>query len=465
MSGTKTVLVIVGEDIILRNIFETDFKEELMRECKGVEARFVYVTSPELYERCRQVLGADANILTLDHIRPARLFSLVMFLSRNALRTHTNEWERKRAYADGRSSFVGMLAKSTFSLCAGNSSFIKRLLRSLFIMLPSDSKVSKLFSSAKPDIVVSLCLVRFDFDVPIAREAKKRRIFLIGMVRSWDNLTSHGLLNVPPDVFFFQNAFLADAAKRYQAIMPGEQDQVVGVPHYDHYFEPQRTVLSRQELFDYVGLDNSKKLILYGAMGEFLFVRESDMIDVFRDALHSHELSNAQVLFRAHPSFTPPAAYVSDPRIRVFIPSGFTGADKGISSSRLLMSMIYHADLVVTCGSTFGIDSVVLNKPLICIGFDGHHQETYWRSAARFYDSYTHYEAFMEVGNIALARSEKELEGLMIEYLKSDTTNSVCRDDVIKLLVAPFDGKSGRRLAQNMAAVIQKKLRQVVKDS
>ena len=455
-ANRRTILVVVGEDIIVRNLLATDFGDVLRRHAARDGARLVIVAPPDLIRRIQEVIGNDVEVHALPRVRRTAWELLLTAIMRNSISTHTNTWEKMRPFADGTASLAATLAKRWWTAIAGRSELVKVLLRRLFLFGRPDEAIMHLFDTVQPDVVVPLCLVRFDYDVCIAREGRRRGVPIVGMVRSWDNLTSHGLLNIVPDVLLLQNRFLMDAARRYQVIPLAVCEGSLGIPHYDAYHDAANHVIPRSQLCELLDLDPQKRIILYGAMGEFLFTRERDMITIFDELLaHDPALQDVQVVFRAHPSFIPEGSELDMTRVRVFKPSGFTGASRGFSNERILMSMIYHADVVITCGSTFGIDAFVLDRPLICVAFDGRHPEPYWRSAARYYDSYTHYEAFVAAGCVRCVRSDVELGHALRDALASGRVDPGDRRRVLDLFVEPFDGQAGRRLANQMWAEIR----------
>ena len=54
---------------------------------------------------------------------------------------------------------------------------------------------------------------------------------------------------------------------------------VVGIPHYDLYLD-QSLRQSREEFCAKLGLDPQKKILVYGAVGEWAFPREGEMGEV-----------------------------------------------------------------------------------------------------------------------------------------------------------------------------------------
>lgn len=454
MSTHTTVLVVVAEDIIVRNILTTDYWLRFKESAHQKNWRLVVVTEKGLADRVQSIVGAT-EVVTFHRAAPTIGEKCANFLARNAINSHTNAWEKMRAYSDGQASWVATQLKRALAMTLGRLSAYKRLLRRVIRAMPLDVHVEEIFTSLRPNVCIVFSLTNNDVDVQFARVARAHRVPVIGMVRSWDNLTSHGLLRVVPDSFVFQNRFLKKMAHEYQAIDEGEiSTTIVGLPHYDRYFAPKP--IPKETLFSLLGLDPNKKLIVYGAMGEFLFRREADMPRIFERALEAGLGNDAHVLFRAHPSFAPSKGYGDFKHVTVHVPTSYTDTEGGYSNEDILISSVVHADLVVTCGSTFAIDAFMLDRFVICIAFDGDTALPYWDSAQRFYDQYTHYEAFMDASKIPCARSADELAMLMQQYLDTKNPRPELRRAVIDLLAAPFDGHAGDRLASTLIKEISR---------
>lgn len=450
----RTVFITTGEDIIARNIIETDFWPELLRRMP--EARFVMLVQPERAEYFRERFGSERVVVRGYKRAPARrLENTVMSLARSGLDTHTNLWSKMRSYYRGHSNLLATWFKRAETATLGNSRLFKRALRRIILRLPPDAEAEKLFEEYRPDALLALSLANFEFDVPLARSARARGVRLLGMVRSWDNLSSHGLLRVVPDVFFFQNEFLKTMARGPQAIGGGVHTSVVGLPHYDAYFDPKPLLMPRAEFLERGGLAADKKTVLYGAMGTFLFIHENEMVSVF-DALAESESfgTPAQVLYRAHPKFKIPEEIERGARHVVLDRGGsyLKTQNNNESADKWYINSLYHSDCIVTTASTVALDALALGKPAVCIAFDGTTSNVrYWESAARFYDQYTHYEALVETGVLRIARSKEELARHITAVIGGAGLDGAAAKRAKDLFIEPFDGKAGERLAEKIS--------------
>ena len=467
----RTVFITIDDPAALKNIFGTKAWSKFLRS--SADARLVLLTRPGKKEEHEKFFAAP-NI-TVEALNPAFGSCLALIaasLARSGIKTHTNLWSKMRSYERGDSSFLATIFKRAYTFLLGGSSLNKIFLRRAFLGLPPAKATASHFEKYQPSLLFAVSLTNIDFDVPIAVEAKRRGVRIVGLVRSWDNFSSHGLTRVVPDRLILQNKFLKEMAERHQAIT--EKDvpiDIIGLPHYDIYAGFEKMFESRESFFRRMGLDSSKKLILYGAMGDFLFPNECGVADVFEELIESRAIrESSQVLFRAHPKFNSPLERIKGMK--------HVKPDKDASNitgdfMKHLVNSIYHSDLVVAGASTIVIDAVMVGKPVICIGFDPVRSQmpqasavlpkaeqtsngvggttkkvSYWTSVKRFYDSYTHFEALMETGRMPLANTKEELTRLINEAFGRKSYEGELRQKVIDLFVAPFDGQASERLAR-----------------
>lgn len=461
----KTLLITAAEEMLFRNLFSTPFWPELLKRLP--EWRIVLVVNPKLKEYAERLYASNQVVVdTYTKGSVPRWADAVFTFARRGIKNGTNVWSNWRAYERGDAQWLPTFIKHLVMLILGNASWYKRLLRVIMLRVPSDKDRKRLFDTYKPTAYFGTSMTNFDVDVLLGIEAKQRGVPIIGMTRSWDNLSSHGLLRVVPDFLLLQNKFLEDMAYRYQDMSPGKpRSAIVGLPHYDAYLDKTQ-VESREEFFFRNNLDENKKLIVYCGMGEMLFPKEGDLIDIFEEEIASGRIDNpVQVLYSAHPKFLSSRDKVASLRhliladeVRYTDKDAVDRESEGVVHVRKLINLLAHADVVVMGASTLAIDAVALGVPVICIGFDGKGGEVlYWHSVKRFYDSYTHFEALMETGAIRLARSVEEMDSMINECLRSGGLDKGAQKKVIDRFVAPFDGKRSLGLAKVVAEEVEKR--------
>lgn len=446
----QAVFIAVGEDIIARNILETDFWPELMRA--RPDDHFVLLVQPDrLSYFTERFAETRVSVLPYKRASAGRLERVVMSLARSGIHSRTNLWSKMRSYYRGDSGLLVTWLKRLEAATLGRSSLFKRVLRFAILALPEDRCAAALFTEHAPKALIALSLANFDFDVPLARSARRHKVPLIGMVRSWDNLSSHGLLRVVPDVLLLQNRFLKDMAIEYQALSEARTPMpIVGLPHYDVY---ARTDLleDRAAFLRAQGLDPAKRIIYWVAMGEFLFLRDADVGPILRALIDEGKIKEeCQILFSAHPKFLSTAEAVRKSNVvDALVDLPYLDSSGGShAATAKLMNYIAHADVLVMGASTMAIDAAMLDKPVVCIGFDGKATLPYWTSVARFYDTYTHFEALLEAKGVRVARSPEALAEELNAYLADPARDRAGRARIREIFAEPFDGQAGKRLAE-----------------
>jgi hypothetical protein len=450
----KTVLFTLGEDIVARNILESNFWTSF--KDNNPNTRVVLLVQPDRTSYYENLFANDSgvSIEPFKRQKPKSLENFVMSLARSGINTHTNLWSKMRSYYRGDSSATATATKIAHQYTLANFNWYKKFLRRMILVIGQDDAAREIFLKHQPDLLCALSLTNYDFDVVIAREAKRRKIPIFGMVRSWDNLSSHGLLRVVPNLLVLQNEFLKDMALRHQAISEREVSlPVIGLPHYDAVLDPASWLLERSEFLHLINVNPSNKIITYGAMGSFLFIKEDEMPEIFDDMIASGVLGdNVTLIYRGHPKFQISGEKMKQFGNVVFDVAGayLTDNELKLNPTTFFFNLIYHSDVIVTGGSTMAIDAAVLDKPTVCVAFDGRKEAervNYWESVKRFYDLYTHFEKLLETAGVRLAYNEGELVKHIKEYLNDPSLDHPGRQAIVNLFVGPLDGKSGQRLA------------------
>ncbi len=452
----KTVFVTIGEDIVARNILDTDFTHEFLNEMKN--HRVVFLVQKDKVVFFTEKYKGYPQVVVEGFVRTSatRFESILMSLARSGLDTHTNLWSKMRSYKRGDSGMLETYFKRIHTKTLAQFGWYKKLLRLLILRTPPDTNALELIKKYNPESLISLSLTNFEFDVPVAKTCKQKGIPVYGCVRSWDNLSSHGLLRVVPDALFLQNSFLLEMARGVQAIPESVPIALFGVPHYDSLFNFVRPTETREEFCARKGLDPNKKILSYGAMGTFLFIHEAELPQVFENMIERGDFgSDVQVLYRAHPKFM-----ISDEVARglrhVVMDTKGKYVDTGNSQSKRnqnedLVSILYYSDVVLTGASTIAIDSAILDRPTVCISFDGSTPKTkvdYWESVERFYDLYTHFEELKEQGGVVVVYSPEELAQAVRTYIENPSKHAEGRKKIVNRFVEPFNGDSGKKLAR-----------------
>lgn len=446
-----TLLITCSEISVKRYILRTDFIRQI---CSSGAIKVVLaVPEGETEEYRREFGGPDVVVEGVPEVKQSLGVKILAFFARNAHPSRTVVWvEKEQYFLDGNllMYLVRRFMRAVFAFLPLTHLFI----RFAELRIKDDPAVVSVLNKYRPDAVLTTVLFR-DFDVGFARTAKKRNIALFGMIRSWDNLTTYGYIRVVPDVFLAQSEFIADMARRYQKF-PASMIKVTGTPLYDLYIKKD-ILWPREKFFASYDTGPVAGIILYGAMGKFLFPKEDEVIALFEDILarYGNRLTDVKFIYRAHPSF-PVDEEIRRKSAGVLISQPGTLLKPGSSERYGMMredeefyvNSLYHASLIITPASTVAIEAMLFDKPVILLAFDPSLPPADARSAKEFLKYFTHFREMLNCKGVDIAHSPEELGELLIKNLGNPGLNSKNRDCVRKRFLDPLDGKSSLRMVK-----------------
>jgi hypothetical protein len=235
-------------------------------------------------------------------------------------------------------------------------------------------------------------------DIPVSMAYRSVGTQLIGTVRSWDNLSTHGALHVAPDVFLSHSPWIDKAAKDYQNLKESKTIDWM-TPCYDNAFLKPRS-------FSRYPKSPSNTKILYASMG--LATNPDDLnfmnwlVDFWSTLPDSYTLSILQ-----HPKF------IVDPKLddaRVSIHR----FDYSSSSLFDYFSFLSQYDLVICGGTSVALDSMFARVPVIFVNFEILPQ-AFWKSGLRYFDFMKHTVQLVKEAQFPTVKSPDELRALLLK--------------------------------------------------
>lgn len=439
----KTIFLSAFHPYTSRNILSTDALAELAKQRDLWIVVFVHANKKEYITK---LFGAPHVIIEgIDLSAPSRRFPTLIMkrlarycLNSNSVRIQRYmKWKLERKY--------GYLLLSPLAAIISSSRFLRRAMRAIDYYVAEKDRYASFFHTYHPDTVVITDMLN-ERDIELAQNAYHFGVPIMGLIRSWDNLTLHGFMRILPDTLLVAS----EETKRQAEVLddcPPESVKIVGIAHYDKYV--RGASVSRHDFLEKMKLRGQGSIVLYAPIGDFYI--ENNTTD-------SHVVSllgslHAEVIVRFSPTIPVKdmehaAAYPN----MVFDKPGvnFRGKDIGDQElsneddSRLLNEIIY-SDVIICGPSTVALDAVFLDKPVIIIGFHPD-ERTYYTGLARRYD-FDHFKLAIECGAFRVAHSKEELFSLIDAYEKNPRLDSENRERLRKLYCGPGDGKSGMRIA------------------
>lgn len=452
MESHKTIFISAFFGLVARNILSTKILDILQEHKDFRIVILVPQEKAELYRKYFQfsnVLVEGAVLASVAKLPYLEKLFFSLFLNSS----DTQNWrverlvERKSKGYYFRSFLHWVMAK------CGNLKLYRLFLRWLDYKLMPRDRFRWYFEKYRPCLVFSADVFQID-DVALMREARFWGAKVVGMVRSWDNITSHGLNRIIPDKLIVNTPKIRDEAIKYNDMNSGNIT-IVGIPHYDRYIMEPR--LSKEQVFQELNLDPNKKTIFFAPPSDIYTEGDTVAIKIIEKLFG---LDDIQLIIRL---YIVGKANLGDikaiaNKIAIDDPGGaknFNLADLSVLGDSHLADLLYHSDVVIAFASTLAIDAVVFDKPIIFVGFDGNTSRPYWKSVRRYYDV-DHQRSILETGGIKLAENLSELEKYTKEYLNNPELDNAGRQKIIEERCWKLDGKSSERLANFLVTEIYK---------
>lgn len=328
----------------------------------------------------------------------------------------------------------------------GNRRFFHRAIRALDPFVTPKSRAAILFDRYHPDIIFATD-IQNEHDIRFVHEAKRRSVPAIGMVRSWDNLTSKGILRVFPDLLLVHNEIVKAEAITYSGF-PEERIRVVGIPHYDEYIKGRRA--SREEFFRKIGGDAKRRLILFAPVGN-RYLRGNTVDKEIVEIIAQVMPPDCQLLVRLPPTDNVDLRGLKpDTRVIFERPTTHDFSPRNTELTREadqhLADTLFYSDLVIAGPSTICVDGALFNKPVILTGFDGYAKREYYESVVRYYD-YEHWRQTLSSGGVRFVKNPSGLEEWTLRYLKNPGEDEEGRARIVRDQCFRCDGRSSEYVA------------------
>ncbi len=472
----KTIFIAAFHTLASRNILATDVLKSLSAD---PELRLVIFVPLFKTDFLKEQYGRDNIIFVGFNERQLNnyfWFENLTSLAFSFLSTYTAKLRSQEKLRKEKS--LRALVKYGRNRFAG--AFLSRLMPARFLLRFFDRFFSPIkllnqyFDQYQP-LAVFATDVFLAADVLFLQAAKARRILSIGMVRSWDNTTTKGLMRCLPDKLIVNNEIIKKEAVELHDFS-AKNIFVSGLPQFDIGFLGKRT--PRQEFFGKIGLNPKKRMILFAPAGQFLSDTDWQICEILKNGLDQKKIpSDLQFLVRSHPMDPAPLSqFQPDERFVIERPGTYFKVETrnlGVVSGRRvvagdpvdlgqlnakltemslddlnhLFDSLYHSEMLIQVNSTIGIDSLIFDKPDIMIEFDGWEKKNYLDSVERYHHE-DHMQKFLKTGAIRIVRSQEELFEWINKYLEGPELDSGKRKIGAGQQIKFLDGQSGKRAAE-----------------
>ncbi len=445
-----TILLSIPNTLSTRNLLRSDVLPRLKAAVDKVVIVAPFADEPEFR---REFVRDNVVAVRMPPYRPGwierRLFSVLynLYLSGpgpRSLQLFLDRWADNHRWLGPFRRFV---TRHVLPLARPATSLFERMF--LRIGAGDVPEYESLIARGRPSVAVFSRLFFCD-EIPLMRAAVRAGIHTMGVVASWDNLTTKGPLLPRLDQLVVWNDLMRDEARRYHHY--GAQDVVVtGAPHHDTIFSDRQQLADRATFFGRFGLDPSKKLITYAGEDPIIAPDAPIYAEQIERAIRERRLSQpAQLLVRPHPQDDPRRwdRVRQLPGVCFDLPGRQTEhwMDMSREDLRRLYETMWHSDVIVNVTSTIVLDAAFFDTPTICVGYGYSHAKTYYNSPMRFFEM-DHYRYILDAGATRVVASESELLGAIDEYLTDPSKELAGRRRIVREICQFEDGRSAERTA------------------
>lgn len=444
----KTIFITSFHGHISRNILSTDVLP-LLKEQKEIRVIILVPAYKADYFRDN---FAGGNII-IEGVNPyqASKTGLGLFFKRLGVFIFDSETTKIKRYYDlyHHKKRLHFLFFSAAALI-GHSFLIKKLIRYLDLRFCPKGFFNQLIRQYNPDMIFSTD-IQNESDVSLMQDARTHGISVLGMVRSWDNMTQRACRILPDRLLVGSLAVKEEVLKFHR--YPEEKIAVVGNPHYDRYLKAP--INSKEKFCEKLGLNQSRPLILYNPIGDPI-IHTNDTDKYIMKILGEID---AQILVRMPTNLPVNLDNFSKPENMVIDRPGFgfkKGDIRGQEITRedddRLIDSLYYSDIVISGPSTICLDAALLDKPVIVVDFYPTRRHFFYGVYAYKYE---HMRKLLATKGIYHAQSKNDFLAQIEKYISNSRLDKEGREKIRSLWFSHADGAASERLVNEILAFIR----------
>lgn len=447
----KTIFITAYNTFISRNLFNTNVLKLLKADAA---LRIIIFCPPHKVDLFTELYG-DRNIIFegLDMEPIIRLpfnkkLYRLSFLLENSQYVKDQRLER---YWNNK-NFAGhfnFLFVTSLSFLLSTIPVFHRLFRIFDFKFSDCNFLKPYFDKYKPDFLF-VSDIFGEIDAWFMKGSKKWNTPVIGMVRSWDNTTTKGLLRLIPERIIVNSSTIKNELIRFHDCI-SDNIFIAGLPQFDSWLAGPTE--SREAFFSRIGADPQKSLILFAPAGAILSDTDWQLCEMLNEAVKSNRfIKPVQFLVRNHPQHPADLSKFSTNSNFIIETPGFMtkkGDNKNIElkpeDNDHLRNSIYYSDIVMYIATSLGLDSLVYNKPQILISFDGWEKKPYIQSVRR-YNKEDCLDNFLKSGGAKLVETKEDWINYINEYLRDPSLDQRGRHQAVIDHMYKLDGRAGERI-------------------
>lgn len=312
-----------------------------------------------------------------------------------------------------------------------------------------------IFEQYQPALVVSTTTGLDECDIPILKEAKKRKIPTLTYIESWDNVWKMQRRQnemVKVNTLLVWNEMMKKHAQRIFGYKDN-QIHIVGSPRLDYFWHKDK-IPSREELCHYLNVDPKKKLI-HIATVELYDI--SYVVKIIAEARDQGKIKMpVEIYCSVHPGgdITKHEQYARICKAKLRYSFGrndsvlhplfkYNPTDQDMY---MLVSLWINSDLMVNFSSTAAIESMLGDTPTINVMFGKPFDFWRWRKSAVYRDFKEHYKDIITERGTTVVKNKKQFLAAINQYLVRPDLNREGRRKTCQKMLTFLDGQSSERV-------------------
>lgn len=453
----STILVTIRYGLAARNVLRTEILTGLLRN--GHRVVVVCPAAGEQYLR-DELVGRNVVLEPYPQFTSTVVERMFAGMADSLLMDHPGATETltvKWLHLLSQRRYGSFIAKALLApLMLHKSAVLRRVADRIHAKLADEPRIAAVLNRLQPDLVVTTDV--FSSEAYFIAEARRRNIPSVGLVKSWDNLTSKGRIPVEPDTLVVWTPLMQDEAMHLHFI-PRERLHVEGAPNFDLLVNPVPPFVPRAEFMDRIGAPRNAKLVVYSP--GYKFTRsDDDNIRMLHRLIGSLSLGQPVHLhIRKYPKSPQTFDHLRKLGITiedagVVVPAWDDSVDQQQQHVRHLGELMLHADVLVHLGSTIAIDAACFDTPTIGFGLDSRDSRLPWAHYARRIFKLTHNRYLAVSGGLRVVTTEPELARALEEYLSKPERDRDGRRRMLQQIAGEVDGRAGERIGRLLSSAV-----------
>jgi hypothetical protein len=305
----------------------------------------------------------------------------------------------------------------------------------------------------------------FQFEQPaIVANARRLKIPTLGLIPSWDNISTKGRMPVRCDGYVVWSEQAKSELHDYYPFSRNLPVYIVGAPQFDVFFR-ERFKQTRETFCAQSDLRSDLPIIVY-AVGSPNFLR-GEHYGALRlaERIVRGDLGDVQMIVRPHP------IHDNEEMVEMFRPfaprvvvqrtakagTSLTARSQDERQVTEWVNTFRHADVVVNLSSTVTIDAAIFDRPIVNLDYDPTPGAPNQELIKDINHHWTHFKPVAESGGLWLVNNEAELLEAVRTYLRQPEKHRAARQKMVEYVCGYTDGQCGKRMAEAVVDFMSKR--------